>query len=107
MFKVIITLATLFACISCALAACGKTIFTQNFDKYAGGTWTKWTKPMAKTDFAGLIFQKFDTNSYVGNGMLRVMNPKGEALQLVQLVHVLVFLTQDSMRQVEGVTAAS
>ena len=56
--------------------ACGGQILGQSFDKYSGG-YTKWTKPMAKEDFDGLIFLKFDDFAEVGEGHLRVKNPAG------------------------------
>lgn len=75
MMNPIVVAAVLLNCAATAYA-CGGQILAQNFDKYSGGYQT-WSTPMAKDDFEGLIFLKFDDFAEVGDGHLRVKNPEG------------------------------
>lgn len=95
MQMLLVVLAALVAFAAPALAGCGSTLMSNDFNKYPGG-WQTYTKAMMQQDFppgpnkittsqgeqklTGLVFLKFDRNAEVGEGMFRAKNPKGTSL---------------------------
>jgi hypothetical protein len=75
--------ATIFAvvwgvCAAALVGACGEKVLDINFNKYSG-SYRKWSKEEADSDFPRGTMNKDFRRAYVGDGNLMMEHPKGAA----------------------------